>query len=351
MFRLTLPALQKDLRRHGDSSTFVRLGISQHVVDLRLIFMAIATVASCSILLVLAISIVHIFTTQIYSWDGIITELGKIGPFVGAIGGIACSILAWVYLTGSARLGVVDLFAYEILTLTRVGTIVDVARTLTARLQTSVAASAQDSMVSAQMVGRFSSTENYFTVFETTTGSLQQLEANVVRNVTAFYTYIKTMRDYLRGLSDIQSGQSQASEALRATIVNIVYMLYLAYESARKAVIDLIEYEPDRDEAVMVILMTELQAYRCLLSCFPDGADRRHRLLMLRKNEYLAIIAELRIGRVATDQTAKWAPARALVDDLDELCGLIFGHQEFAQALENARKERQSRCTDKMSLN
>jgi hypothetical protein len=52
------------------------------------------------------------------------------------------AILAWIYLTGSRRLGVVDLFACEIITLCRVFTIMDAAPRLIAayeRLKPSIA--------------------------------------------------------------------------------------------------------------------------------------------------------------------------------------------------------------------
>ena len=45
-------------------------------------------------------------------------------PVVGVVG----AVIAWAYQSGSARLGVIDLFACEISTLCRVATVVDTAR-------------------------------------------------------------------------------------------------------------------------------------------------------------------------------------------------------------------------------
>ena len=50
---------------------------------------------------------------------------------------------------------------------------------------------------------RFTSQESYFPVFDSSVKDLQALEADVVDNVTAFYTYMKVMRDSLRKLAEI----------------------------------------------------------------------------------------------------------------------------------------------------
>ena len=49
----------------------------------------------------------------------------------------------------------------------------------------------------------FTSEENYFPVFENNTRDLQSLEAHVVINITAFYTYMKAVRDSTRSLVDM----------------------------------------------------------------------------------------------------------------------------------------------------
>jgi hypothetical protein len=49
----------------------------------------------------------------------------------------------------------------------------------------------------------FISQENYFPVFESSTRDLQKLEASVVINITAFYTFMKAARDSLRKLVEI----------------------------------------------------------------------------------------------------------------------------------------------------
>ncbi len=46
---------------------------------------------------------------------------------------------------------------------------------------------------------------------------------------------------------------------------NLIYMLFLAYESARKAIEGLIEFQPTRVECTIVMLLTELKCYPLLL--------------------------------------------------------------------------------------
>lgn len=100
----------------------------------------------------------------------------------------------------------------------------------------------------------FTSEENYFPVFENNTRDLQALEARVVVNITAFYSYMKAVRDSTRALMDISASSSQPEPrpdaASTATPVqeaarNVIYMMFLGLESARKAIRYLVEFEPE----------------------------------------------------------------------------------------------------------
>jgi len=218
-----------------------------------------------------------------------------------ATSAVACAIIGWVYRTASARLGIVDLFAYEITTLCRVGTIVDAARRYIAAAESSRSVETarastkegeQFKPVAARAQGlahspyRFDSAENYFPVFESNSRDLRVLEAGVVTNVTAFYTYMKVVRDYLRRAADLDSGQHDKNE-LHQAWVNVIYMLFLAYEAARKSINDLIEYEPTHAENTVVILLTEIAAYGFLQRNFAKKPDEIwSRRLNLRAQEY-----------------------------------------------------------------
>jgi hypothetical protein len=121
------------------------------------------------------------------------------------------AIVAWAYLSASARLGVVDLFACEILTLCRVGTAFDIGKHYVDQYD-SLRPREKRGAVNKQPAGsaNFVSQEDYFPVFDNNSRDLQVLEASVVRNITAFYTYMKATRDAQRRLA--QTKPPQASE-------------------------------------------------------------------------------------------------------------------------------------------
>ena len=118
---------------------------------------------------------------------------GLFPPIALAIG----AVVAWSYRTAGLRLGVVDLFACEIDCLCRVGTILDVASRYVNLYDTPSNDLALSSDVNSQSVN-LESKEEYFPVFNNNSKDLQMLEAAVVTNITAFYTYMKAFRDLRR---------------------------------------------------------------------------------------------------------------------------------------------------------
>ena len=188
-------------------------------------------------------------------------------PVVGVVG----AVIAWAYQSGSARLGVIDLFACEISTLCRVATVVDTARRYGGKFDQPPTAAA-DTAGPRLPPHHFASQENYFPVFESNTRDLQTLEARVVVNITEFYTYMKAFRDYLRKLDEItpQSGKLNSSssegflQSWHEAVVNVVFMLFLGLESGRHAIADLVEFQPEKAERTIVILISELEAFRFL---------------------------------------------------------------------------------------
>jgi hypothetical protein len=118
---LSKRALTGGLKAEDLSSTFVRFLVSKHVYDLRLIFFA-AIVAFLVSLLVL---LFHAETrTHDSTFDQAVTYLGpRMLTYLGPIAAVCVTAAAWAYQTASKRLGVVDIFACEISTLCRVGTL------------------------------------------------------------------------------------------------------------------------------------------------------------------------------------------------------------------------------------
>jgi hypothetical protein len=107
----------EQLTKDEAASTFFRFFKSKHVDDLRLI----AKVATIGLtLFIVAIILLHNTAQEFETKD----MLAFIGSAFSAYG----VIIAWTYLSASARLGIVDLFACEIATLCRVGTVLDVGQ-------------------------------------------------------------------------------------------------------------------------------------------------------------------------------------------------------------------------------
>jgi hypothetical protein len=103
----------------SDAATLIRLFRSRHVSDLKLI-------AGISVWLL--VGAIIFISSKIDFSNSLGKNMEAIGTPVITIFGAIGVIMGWVYRTASARLGIVDLFAYEITTLCRVGTTVDSVR-------------------------------------------------------------------------------------------------------------------------------------------------------------------------------------------------------------------------------
>jgi hypothetical protein len=326
----------QQLRQGQESSTFERLGRSRHVADLRLIF-------SVTVILIIVASVVALafcFQQEVMSnWKDIqaphgawiwvrlsFAAVADSGVFIGAIGAVGCGLLAWTYQTGSSRLGVVDLFACEIATLCRVAAVTDMVpryiRLYGAGQEVAVPPHGVDGDIPAG--DRFISQESYFPVFDASVRDLQQLEADVVTNVTAFYTYMKVMRDGLRKLTEMHrpsAGAAGVDDEWHRALCNVIYMQFLGLESARKAIRDLVEFEPVQAEDICTILLSELSAYGFLREQF--SGDLRERRLASREPEYRrAVPALCRTAKAGAGPS--WEKAQDLADGVMKLYAKIF---------------------------
>ena len=306
-----LEPLARHLRTGRSTDTVDRLFESQHVSDLRLIaavalivvgwagfFSALFAVDGA---FVLARSGPELHGTPLAA-DLIITAvrdfLELFAPVLAVFGGM----MAWAYQVGSARLGVVDLFACEIDTLCRMTTVTDMVGRQVALFNSGPPVRPGGRHGSILPLSQFVSQENYFPVFDNNSRDLQSLEARVVINITAFYTYMKAVRDCLRKLADVKplavESHQPVDEAAMAgpwhdSLRNMLYMLYLALESARKAINDLVEYEPEQAERTMVVLISELKAYRFLCGQYVNPQEMRHQRLKLRAADYVVLVRGL----------------------------------------------------------
>jgi hypothetical protein len=199
---------------------------------------------------------------------------------------IYAAVIAWAYLTAATRLGVVDLFACEMRTVCRVGTAFDIGvvyvnlyRHSMKRVKDGNGDAPLKEHSPSSTSKDFASEENYFPVFEGNAHDLEALEATVVGNITEFYTYMKVVRDLLRKV------ENESVKSAAGIYANLIFVVFLGYESARKAIKELIEFEPIRVENMMMILLTELVCYRFLCKHYRNDKLRLRRL-MLRIDDY-----------------------------------------------------------------
>lgn len=354
------------MRTGRPTDTVDRLFESQHVADLRLI-------AAVALILVGWVG----FFSALFAIDGafvlarsgpglqgsplaadlIITAvrdfLELFAPVLAVFGGM----MAWAYQVGSARLGVVDLFACEIDTLCRMTTVTDMVGRQVALFDSGPPMRPGGRHGSILPLSQFVSQENYFPVFDNNSRDLQSLEARVVINITAFYTYMKAVRDCLRKLADVKplavESHQPADETAMAgpwhdSLRNMLYMLYLALESARKAIHDLVEYEPEQAERTMVVLLSELKAYRFLCGQYVSPQDMRHQRLKLRAADYVVLVRGLRAlvqncqppphdeRTPETQDDRLWHQAFQLLPELEQRCAdlpaVTSGHPTAAAA-------------------
>ena len=291
MFPLFSP-LKRFRKRFGydeySGETIDRLLYSKHVKDLRLIA-GICTYAALGLIVLAVFAALGLLLTNAANWDlKTLVPLG-IAVFAGLSG-----VIAWCYKTGSARLGMVDLFACEITTLCRICVINNLTNSCIIAFELHVGQrpeTKEHTIEGAHARFRlFNSSEGYTPIFDSNAKELQNLDVRVVNNVTAFYTYWKSMRDAFRRLADtdrdkknfvVEPKNSPWPRAMR----NVIYMHFLACESGRKAIRDLIEFQPNNAENTLTILLCELPSWRFLVDNFDanDATDVRYKRLALRE--------------------------------------------------------------------
>jgi hypothetical protein len=267
-------------------------------------------------------------------WTILHLVLGGFGKFLknfAAPLGVLSAVIAWAYQRGSARLGVVDLFACEISTLCRVATLVDTAKRCIEDYETGWDPPEQPARGAPLTSHPFSSSEDYFPIFGSNSRDLQSLEARVVINITAFYTYMKAVRDMRRSLQSMtpsdsdrkrDTGREPEPGSWREAMRNQIYMLFLALESARKTIEDLVEFEPEQAERTIIVLVSELEAYGFLCAHYTNENDLRRKRLLLRMPGYIVetrdSIRKVEEGMASPDPLLRklWAPAGGLLDEL-----------------------------------
>jgi len=348
-------AHRDDLTAAQAASTLFRFFKSSHVRDLRSIFWMVYALFIFVVFAFLYIGLESAFSipnnapdavadmirtaaVAKESSDPIRRFLDSVSIFPPIALGLG-AIISWAYRTASSRLGVVDLFACEIDSLCRVGTIVDIAQRFVDSFGGAVPGSNRPTD-NRNTGGNLEAKEEYFPIFNNNAKDLQVLEAGVVTNITAFYTYMKAFRDSRRLLQTKSQDGSVATyrEALNNSspgnaksgnnsfpldwgreIFNTIYMLFLAYESARKATEDLVEYEPTASECIVTIMITELKCYAFLLKyCGANFSedDIRAQRLDLRRSDYVMEASWINALVNKHKMESVWQPAVRLLAEL-----------------------------------
>ena len=300
-----------DLTREGAASTFVRLFTSRHVADLRLLF--------AMIIFLLVVGTPLLIYLHVQDSTSVIGSPALVAGIIG----VALGAVARLYQMGSVRLGIVDLFSCEIITICWVITVADSARAFVELYNTP-----------PLTANKFTSEENYSPIFNSNAKDLENLEARVVERVTEFYTYLKAMRDYLRNLGNIEH-PDKSIEAWHISVRSAIYMLFLMLESARKTVDLLVEYQPERALYNAEILLSEIIVYGFLWDNYrtdmlkrPEQNARFERL-NLRRNDYQPIVKHL--NELTAQHTGEgdperedWGKVAALLDELNRSCVSVF---------------------------
>jgi hypothetical protein len=277
-------AFRQTLSDKGPAITIARLCTSRHLGDLQLI----APIALLVMVAAIIIVIIVLFKNNP-------TE----GAAVGAYAAAAAAVLNWTYQTGSKRIGVVDLFAVEITSICGVSLIADFARS-----------SVERAKHHGEGAMKFTSEEHYTPVYDSQLSDLQPLDFNVVRYVTQFYTYRKAMIDYIRATAAAEDSKARAD-----LICQMIYMQFLMYESGRLAITELIEFEPNQAESLVIILCSELVTYAFLQKHYGD--DFRGKRLRLRLGEYNESVEKL-IWTINEHRQPVWEKARTTAEELIE---------------------------------
>jgi len=243
-----------------------------------------------------------------------------------ALFGTSAAMLNWVYQAGNRRLGAVDLFGCEISAICRVCLVVDFAQVSVEEYEKLAAQIAEGQAVVKPY--KFTSAENYTPVYDRNLADLQALDVNVVTCVTEFYTYRKTMMDFLRSVADASDAQTKLQ-----SISQMIYMQFLMYESGRLAVQELIEFEPNQAESLINILCSELPLFAFLLDL--HAADFKGKRLRLRIKNYQEVVPkELRKIAKAKKESGKsgryWDRAITSASELRKRythCATVFPHR------------------------
>jgi len=151
--------------------------------------------------------------------------------FGTAVFGGYITLIAKLIETSQKRLGTIDLFVSEILSIGRVF--------LTTRIVPSFAGLYLDPKVMPTGFADTSRSENYTLVFKKNSGDLGGLSSEAINNITAFYSFLKASRDATLSIR-LWTNVDYTLEMKRDDILTIIYNCFLMAIHGRLALDELI---------------------------------------------------------------------------------------------------------------
>ncbi len=216
----------------------------------------------CRDLLALAVAAIGVAVAFFFVHGWLQYQLDS--TLIAAILAAVFGVCAWTFQSANLRFGAADIFASEIVTLCRISAVVDFIPHLCSSYKPN-----------GQRMRPSQSTQDYVVIFHNNSKDLEILDGVVVTWVTEFYVYFKAMLETLSRVpaSDQDSGYKDA-------LLNVIYMAFLTYESGRQALMRLIDDKPDRREAILTTLLSEIPAYNLLSRAFDSRPSdiRKHRI-------------------------------------------------------------------------
>lgn len=247
--------------RRGPVPLFARLTTSHHLGDYQFI-----GVVALALILLGALTLTP-FLKALLEVLGDPTHPPTL-VIVGGVFATVTTMATWVYQSANKRLGTVDLFACEIGSICRVGLVTNFA-------EKSILMHKEFGKEQTRTPTTIDVRESYTPVYDKGASDLQSLDTNSVTAITAFYTYRKTMMDYLRATLAAPTG-ALAQERQQ----QMIYMQFLMYENARIALQELAEFEPERAQHLVTIYCSELPLFTFLIRRY--RGDRQSHFLYKR---------------------------------------------------------------------
>jgi len=207
--------------------------------------------------------------------------------FGSAIFGAYVAVIARLIESAQKRLGAVDLFVSEVLSIGRVFVSVQIIPNFAKLLRNTAFLRGFADVARG---------ENYTAIFERNSGDLGTLTSETINNVTAFYSFLKASRDATQSLK-LWSNRDYPDQQKKEDVISIVLCCFFMAIHGRIALESLIERRAEARLAYAreIFHTVELQAF-LVLSAALIPEDPRIKALEVRAQYYLDLLAKHGLG-------------------------------------------------------